>query len=94
MARWRSDGLELFYIALDGRMMAVPIRRPGAGQLDIGTPTPLFMARIGGPMQSNSRAQYIVSTDGQSFLVNTLAEVNAAPIVVMLNWKEVRAVQP
>jgi hypothetical protein len=87
MARWRSDGSELFYIALDGRMMAVPIRRTGTGQLDVGTPAPLFMARIGGSMAANSRAHYVASADGQRFLLNTLAEVNAAPIVVMLNWK-------
>src|SRR5262249_36739050 len=31
-ARWRSDGKELFYIALDGRLMAVPIRIASSSQ--------------------------------------------------------------
>src|SRR5213083_2964398 len=30
--RWRHDGKELFYIALDGRLMAVPIRLASDGQ--------------------------------------------------------------
>jgi len=87
MARWRADGSELFYVALDGRMMAVPIRRTGARQLNAGTPAPLFMTRIGGPVQSNSRSQFVVSPDGKRFLLNTLADVNAAPIIVMMNWQ-------
>src|SRR5262249_40979775 len=30
--RWRRDGKELFYIALDGRLMSVPIRIPSTAQ--------------------------------------------------------------
>jgi Tol biopolymer transport system component len=89
MARWRRDGKEIFYIALDGRLIAVPIRSPSNGQaaLDAGAPIPLFTTRIGGPVQANSRQQYMVSADGQRFLMNTVAEENAAPITVILNWK-------
>ena len=40
--QWRRDGKELFYLALDGTLMAVAMRngRP------IGVPSPLFHTRI------------------------------------------------
>jgi eukaryotic-like serine/threonine-protein kinase len=88
MVRWRSDGKELFYIALDGRLMAVPIRMSADGSsLDAGAPEPLFPTRVGGALQGNSWAQYIPSLDGRRFLMNTLVEEAAAPITVVLNWR-------
>ena len=42
-ARWRRDGNELFYVALDERLMAVPIRFPSIGQTaEAGSPVSLF----------------------------------------------------
>ncbi len=47
--RWRRDGKELFYIALDGRLMAVPIRVASTAQtIEAGSPLPLFATRVGG----------------------------------------------
>src|SRR4029453_6555778 len=44
--RWRRDGKELFYVALDGRMMAARVNL-GTRQVDaLSTPEPLFMTRI------------------------------------------------
>ena len=41
-ARWRWGGKELFYVALDGRLMAVPIRETLDGSaIERGTPVPL-----------------------------------------------------
>jgi Tol biopolymer transport system component len=87
--RWRHDGRELFYIALDGQLMAVPIQLSGAGQPDIGAAVPLFRTNVGGAIaQGVTRQQYDVSTDGQRFLMNTLVEeANASPITLILNWK-------
>ena len=86
--RWRRDGNELFYIALDSRLMAVPIKFSSKDEaIEAGAPVPLFAAHVGGALQSNSWQQYIVSADGQRFLVNTLTEEAASPITVMLNWK-------
>jgi len=62
--------------------MAVPIRIPEAGK-----PVPLFMTRVGGAIQTNSRQTYMPSPDGQRFLMNTIAEESAAPITVIVNWK-------
>jgi Tol biopolymer transport system component len=87
--RWRSDGSELFYIALDGRMMAVPIRLDAARQtIDAGRPVPLFMTRIGGAIQPISRQQYLVSPDGQRFLMNVISgQESTQPITLVLNAK-------
>ena len=44
--RWRADGKELFYIALDGTLMAAPCPNRGPGRVGAtGTPVPLFPAR-------------------------------------------------
>ena len=87
MARWRRDGRGLFYIGLDGRLMAVPVHVISEGQMmEAFSPLPLFNARIGPPVQPNSRQQYMVAPDGQRFLLNALAEENAPPITLVLNW--------
>jgi serine/threonine protein kinase len=87
--RWRRDGNELFYIALDGRLMTVPVRRSSNGQaISTGEPVPLFATRLGDPVQWLSGALYIVSPDGQRFLMNNFVEqVNTSPLTVILNWK-------
>jgi Tol biopolymer transport system component len=47
--RWNRDGRELFYIALDGRLMAVSIRTaPDGTALHAGTPVARFATRISG----------------------------------------------
>ena len=43
--RWGPDGKELFYVGLDGRLMAVPIAVGADRQLDPGTPVALFRAQ-------------------------------------------------
>ena len=88
--RWSRDGKELFYIALDGRLMAVPIRAASdRTTLDAGTPLPLFATRIIGglPGQGNYRQQYMVSPDGQRFLVHSIVGEETSPITVILNWR-------
>ena len=88
--RWGRDGKELFYIALDNRLMSVPIRVASDGQtIEPGAPIPLFLTSVGGALQSSSGAghQYAVSDNGQRFLMNTFVETSAEPITVILNWK-------
>ena len=86
--RWRPDGDELFYIALDGRLMAAPFQLSSDGQaVEPGTPVSLFGTRIpGGALQGGFRQQYVVSPDGQRFLINSLVPVTS-PITLILNWK-------
>ena len=86
--RWRSDGGELFYIGLDDRLMSVPMNfKTTAEEVQIGSPTPLFTTRIGGAVQAVIRQQYLVSRDGQRFLMNTVPEQQTYPITLVLNWK-------
>jgi dipeptidyl aminopeptidase/acylaminoacyl peptidase len=86
-AFWGRDGTELFYLALDGRLMAVPVRASStAADLETGTARALFSARVGG-LQDISLNHYHVSPDSQRFLVDTVVEETASPIVIVLNWK-------
>jgi hypothetical protein len=88
--RWRRDGKELFYIALDGHLMAVPIRADSHdGELEPGEPVRLFAVRVGEvvPPQAGYNESYDISPEGQRFLVNTItAETSVPPITVILNW--------
>jgi serine/threonine protein kinase len=66
--RWHRNGRELFYIAMEGQLMAVPIRLAD-GQPEIGKPTALFGTNVGGAVALGvARQQYAVSADGQRFL--------------------------
>ena len=86
-ARWRGDGKELFYLAPDQRLMAVPIQLDAQRNVvDVGTPVALFTTALAGIPQNDSGRHYMVSRDGQRFLMDTLREVTL-PITVVLNWK-------
>lgn len=86
-ARWRSDGRELFYLTLEGQLVAVPMAvRPDGLAVQPGTAVPLFHAEVG-EVQSIALHNYIVAPDGQSFLIDRVVEQTAAPISLILNWK-------
>jgi len=90
--RWRHDGKEIFYIGADDRLVAVPITFKGDGtMLEPGKPVPLFMTHIGGSIQTPGKQQYVVSADGQRFLMDSVIEQGIAPITVLLNWHPERA---
>jgi eukaryotic-like serine/threonine-protein kinase len=84
--RWRHDGKELFYIALDGRLMAVPIRL-NPGSIEAGVPVPLFTTNVGGAVQAGNLQQYAVAPDGQRFLMSAITDVRTPAVTVILNWK-------
>jgi dipeptidyl aminopeptidase/acylaminoacyl peptidase len=90
--RWRPDGKELFYVGLDGRLMAVPIAVGADQQLEPGAAVALFRAQLATGAAINSTgtgtgAQYAVASDGQRFLINmSVGEATASPIRVVLNW--------
>ena len=76
----------MFYIATDGKMMAVPVNG-GASTFEVGAPQALFQTRrptMRGPLLFGN---YAPAADGQRFLVNTIAgDVPPLPITVVLNW--------
>ena len=87
--RWGRRGSELFYIAGDRRLMAVPIRlSPNGRSADVGQVAPLFRTGFDPTTYQQVRQQYSVSDDGQRFLMNVPTDVREpSSIVVILNWK-------
>ena len=88
-ARWNPNGTELFYVAADDRLMAVPIRFSSDGKaVEAGAPSALFATTVGSTAVLKYRQQYVVSRDGQSFVMNSVVgDASASPITVILNWK-------
>jgi hypothetical protein len=86
---WRADGKEIFFVAPDGTMMAVPVESSEDG-FRPGAPKPLFQTRLEfDPGYEINRAprQYDVTADGQRFLLNQhVADAGDAPITVVVNW--------
>jgi hypothetical protein len=75
----------LFYISLDRKLMAVDVKADGP-TFEAGVPKALFELRISGGLPGPGN-WYVVSTDGQRFLVtSTLEEAAATPTTVVLNW--------
>ena len=90
MAARSHDGAamgKLYDLALDGRMMSVPVTFAADGKsANAGAPIALFPTRIGGP--GIMQKQYVVTPDGQRFLVDAPVIQDASlPITVVLNWQ-------
>jgi len=92
-ARWRGDGKEIFYTALDGKLMAVPVRAPptGVSILEPGAPVELFATplrtRLSAATTVDLIYHYDVTRDGQRFLM-ILPEESKEPeaIQLLVNW--------
>ena len=83
--RWSFDGKEIFYVAPDGKMMAVSMGVDGTSP-DVKLPVALFQTHLAtGFNVLGTKPQYAVSRDGR-FLLNTAIESASAPIVVSVNW--------
>lgn len=79
--KWRRDGKELYYEAIDKKLMAVPVKLDGS--VEIGSATALFQTEI----TVGSPNRYAVAPDGQRFLINSpLQSGQEAPFNVILNW--------
>jgi Tol biopolymer transport system component len=86
-ARWRADGQELFYLTLEGQLVAVPMAlRPDGRTLRPGAAVPLFPAKVGA-VQGITLHSYLVAPEGQQFLLDTVVEQTPAPISLILNAK-------
>jgi len=83
--RWSADGRELFFVAADGRMNAVPVK-PAGSTFEPGTPVPLFNANL---VRSPNEPliDYDVSSDGKRFLITTAAPGStSATLNLISNW--------
>jgi hypothetical protein len=80
---WRRDGQELFYVAGDGRLTAVPVTIRGSSA-ELGRAEGLF------PVTSAQfHRAYELSPDGQRILVAAPAAAGGAAITVLLDWRRV-----
>ena len=78
---WRRDGKELFYLADDNKLMAAEVKASG-GSFEVGAVRTLFDAH---PYLLG--AVYDCTSDGQRFLVNTIAgEERSTPVTLVVNW--------
>ena len=89
--RWRADGKELFFEAVDGKMMAVPVTaRAGAKPaFEAGAPVPLFDAHMVHAVNFTEVFEYDVTADGKRFLINTTNRsgvVSGQALTVVTNW--------
>jgi hypothetical protein len=78
--KWRRDGKELFYVAADGTLTAIPIEIGAAVRW--GAPASLFPTMFAGGVY----ASFAVSADGQRFLVPLSPGPFARAITVVINW--------
>jgi serine/threonine protein kinase len=83
--RWRGDGSELFYLAADGKIMAVPVKE--GANFNSGAPVALFQANQRALVATSEHVAYDVTRDGQRFLINTrVKNGEIQPMSVVLNW--------
>ena len=76
---------ELYYIAPDKKLMAVPLTKRD-DTIEPGNPVELFQTRIIQPILV--LFQYDVRPDAQEFLINSLPRADAAaPLSVIVNWE-------
>jgi hypothetical protein len=79
--KWRADGREIFYLAPNKELTAVPLVPGGNAKLEVGTPAALFPI----PEGANS---YDITHDGQRILiVRQVGQATTPPITVIHNWK-------
>lgn len=82
--RWRPDGRELYFLAPDGTLSAVEVRRGKDGSPELSAPRPLFAP---GLQPHGYFDQFAVSSDGARFLVALPAgDDRGAVLDVVLGW--------
>jgi len=83
-SRWNPSGKEIFYMALDRTLMAVPITL-GQESVKLGSPQPLFRTSVIAPNTSS----FDVSADGKRFVVDSTIQSHNAPVAIIVNWTAV-----
>ena len=73
---WHRDGKELFYMSGDKRLVAVEVK--AGTSFEPGARNVLFQTRVSGLV--NARNHYVVSKDGQRFLINGLVQCDVPAV--------------
>ena len=82
---WRRDGKELFYLSSGRKMMAVPVTT--GSTFEAGNPGALFDAPVPTMSITGDRNYYVVTADGQRFLLRKVFEDKASsPVTIVLDW--------
>jgi eukaryotic-like serine/threonine-protein kinase len=82
--RWRRDGKELFYLAADGKLMALEVK--GGSTLKAGVPKALPLKAGLAELHREGR-RYAVAADGQRFLIHAATKTATPDVIdVVLNW--------
>jgi Tol biopolymer transport system component len=83
-AKWRSDGRALYYQALDGQLLMVPVTLSGTDP-QVGEPVRIFRPTMfGAGTDINVGRQWDVAPDGR-ILVNTVRDVTSS-LVLIQHW--------
>jgi len=76
---WSRDGKELFFLAANGKMMAVDVRNGAGNKFDYGLAKPLFDF-------PNGTFSFDVSRDGRFLIPAPVEQTSGAPITMVVNW--------
>jgi Tol biopolymer transport system component len=87
--KWRGDGRELYYLALDGKLMSVPLKVDRT--IEAGRPVALFQTSLAVNRTRPDRdRRYDVTKDGKRFLiVAPIAKANSTPLTLLVNWQAI-----
>ena len=78
--KWNPNGMELFYISSDNKLMAAEVRT-GGQTFDVGAVRQLFDVKANGPVFVG------VSADGRKFLLGIQAGAQAvSPLTLITHW--------
>jgi Tol biopolymer transport system component/predicted Ser/Thr protein kinase len=77
---WGPDGRELFYVSLDGKLMAVTVKL-GLRSVEPSLPRELFAL----PNGLTGLGPFEVAADGQRFLVQVTTD-KIEPLIAIVNW--------
>ena len=89
--RWRSDGKELFFLTLDGKLAAAGVTPASRDRFEAAAPKELFDAHTGYPRPSEAPLfnHYNVAAGGQRFLMNVIvADTAESVLTVVTGWHD------
>jgi len=85
--KWRHDGRELYYLAFDGKLMAVPVKETKPGQpFEAGAAVALFQTPLTVSRTTPRSRVYDVAPDGRFLIAMPVAAGGPEPITAVVNW--------
>jgi Tol biopolymer transport system component len=86
--KWRRDGRELYYLTLDGNLMAAPVKETRPDQpFEVGAPTKLFQTPLAVSRTQLPRdRRYDVAPDGRFLIAMPAAAGGPEPVTAVVNW--------